>query len=165
DTSSGECLSTLKGHGGWVNSVAFSHDSARLASASDDKIVKIWDASSGECLQTLSVSKPLYRISFDISSSSLHTDIGTIKFSVPPSLARPFPSHSELQNPQYQGLALSADSVWITYNSENLVWLPSEYRPACSAVSGKTIAVGVGTGRVWIYNIQLDIPSGLGAFR
>ena len=36
-----------------VRSVAFSHDSARLASASDDKTVKIWDASSGECLQTL----------------------------------------------------------------------------------------------------------------
>src|SRR5271155_706782 len=33
--------------------VAFSHDSARLASASSDKTVKIWDASSGECLQTL----------------------------------------------------------------------------------------------------------------
>jgi WD40 repeat protein len=36
-----------------VSSVAFSHDSARLASASDDRTVKIWDASSGACLQTL----------------------------------------------------------------------------------------------------------------
>src|SRR6266480_52695 len=47
------CLQTLEGHRGWVWSVAFSHDSARLASASGDNTVKIWDASSGECLQTL----------------------------------------------------------------------------------------------------------------
>ena len=47
------CLQTLEGHGDSVRSVAFSHDSTRLASASDDKTVKIWDASNGECLQTL----------------------------------------------------------------------------------------------------------------
>ena len=47
------CLQTLEGHSDSVSSVAFSHDSARLASASEDHTVKIWDASSGECLQTL----------------------------------------------------------------------------------------------------------------
>src|SRR5271156_3290131 len=47
------CLQTLEGHSGSVSSVAFSHDSARLASASVDKTARIWDASSGECLQTL----------------------------------------------------------------------------------------------------------------
>src|SRR2546421_9122891 len=49
----GALLQTLEGHRGTVKSVAFSHDSARLASASDDTTVKIWDAGSGECLQTL----------------------------------------------------------------------------------------------------------------
>ncbi|PVH94223.1 hypothetical protein DM02DRAFT_504605, partial [Periconia macrospinosa] len=108
----------------------------------------IWDASSGECLQTLSIGRALDRISFDITGSYLHTDIGPIEISVPLTLSSPFPSNRGPQNPQYHSLALSADGVWITYNSENLVWLPSEYRPACSAVSGKTIGVGVGSGRV-----------------
>jgi WD40 repeat protein len=47
------CLQTLEGHSNWVSSVVFSHDSTRLASASDNRTVKIWDASSGACLQTL----------------------------------------------------------------------------------------------------------------
>src|SRR5438477_8071282 len=46
------CLQTLEGHSDSVKSVAFSHDSTRrLASASADSTVKIWDASSGEWLQ------------------------------------------------------------------------------------------------------------------
>ncbi|XP_014553192.1 hypothetical protein COCVIDRAFT_29563, partial [Bipolaris victoriae FI3] len=47
------CLQTLEGHSDRVNSVAFSHDSTRLASASLDSAVKIWDASSGTCVHTL----------------------------------------------------------------------------------------------------------------
>jgi WD40 repeat protein len=44
---------TLKGHSGYVWSVAFSHDSTRITSGSEDKTVKIWNASSGEHLHTL----------------------------------------------------------------------------------------------------------------
>jgi WD40 repeat protein len=55
DISNGwrDCLQTLESHTGYIRSVAFSHDSARLASASFDRTVKIWDAHSGACLQTL----------------------------------------------------------------------------------------------------------------
>ncbi|KAF2200662.1 HET-domain-containing protein [Delitschia confertaspora ATCC 74209] len=89
------CLQTLKGHSSYVSSVAFSYDSTRLASASHDNTVKIWDPSNGDCLQTL-------------------------------------------------------NDVWIRHRSENLLWLPSEYRPSCSAVSGNTIGIGVGSGRPWL---------------
>ncbi|KAK4033059.1 vegetative incompatibility protein HET-E-1 [Parachaetomium inaequale] len=47
------CIQTLEGHTNSVLSVAFSHDSKTLASASDDKTIKLWDAATGDCTATL----------------------------------------------------------------------------------------------------------------
>ncbi|KAH7066697.1 hypothetical protein BKA63DRAFT_126038 [Paraphoma chrysanthemicola] len=143
------CLQTLEGHRSYVNSVAFSHDSTRLASASDDRTVKIWDASNGACLQTLGTGKSLSSISFDSTGSCLYTDLGPIVIG-----ASPTSSATEQQRSQYQGGAVSPDGAWITYDSEKLLWLSSEYRPSCSAVSRKTIGIGVGSGRVWICTFE-----------
>jgi WD40 repeat protein len=129
--------------------VAFSRDSTRLASTSYDRTVKIWDVSSGTCLQTLEVGKTFFDISFDATGLYLRTEIGTIDINLSSTsyatliVAKP-------NGPQYQGMGLSRDGAWITYDSENLVWLPSEYRPSCSAISRNAIGVGVGSGKVWI---------------
>jgi WD40 repeat protein len=153
DASSGACLHMLEGHGGSVYSVAFSHDSAQLASASDDKTVKIWDASSGACLQTLNIGKALLRLSFDSTGSYLYTEIGTI---VVRNSQVGVSDVVEPKRPLYLGIGVSSDSIWIKHTGKSMLWVPSEYRPPCSAVCGNTVGIGVGSGRVWICSIDLD---------
>jgi WD40 repeat protein len=66
------CLQTLEGHSNWVSSVAFSHDSTWLASASYDSTVKIWDARSAACLQTLEGhSREVSSVTFSHNSTRL----------------------------------------------------------------------------------------------
>ncbi|KAL5375855.1 hypothetical protein DPSP01_010851, partial [Paraphaeosphaeria sporulosa] len=128
------CLQTLEGHSNWVSSVAFSHDSARLASASDDNTVKIWDASSGACLQTLE----------GYSSTVRSADLICILASLYPDK-----TVTEPQQPVSQGVTISTNYTWISDNAQNMLWLPTEYRPACSAVSGRYVGIGTGSGKVW----------------
>ena len=155
DASSGACVQTLEGHGDSVWSVAFSHDSSRLASASSDKTVKIWDASSGACLQSLEVGKVLYDISFDVTSSYLHSDIGTIDIGTSSPLCM-LPAVIEPQSLVFHGVALSIDSAWIMYNSMKLIRLPSEEQLSCSIVSANTLGIGFRSGRVYMCRFDVD---------
>jgi WD40 repeat protein len=137
DAYSGACLQTLKDYSYWVILVAFSHDSARLASALNDNTIKIWDAYSGACLQTLEGYNGLVS-SADLVSIlvSLHPDKTAI----------------EPQQPVSQGAAISLNCTWVSNDAQDMVWIPSEYRPdipACSAVSGRCVGIGTGSGKVW----------------
>ena len=52
----------LSGHAKEVRSVGFSADGSKVVSGSDDNTVKIWNADSGEVIQTLSgeIDKDIY---------------------------------------------------------------------------------------------------------
>ncbi|KAJ4305589.1 hypothetical protein N0V90_001120 [Kalmusia sp. IMI 367209] len=151
DVYNGACLHTLQGHSDTIYSVTFSHDSSKLASASDDETVKLWSVRSGACLQTLNVGKALKKISFDSTDFCLCTEIGTIIIHNTERSSGAAALEPEV--PRYLGTNLSADNMWIKHASKNLLWLPSEYRPSCSSVCGSTVAMGVGSGRVWMCSV------------
>lgn len=50
DSRSGALAHTLEGHLAGVSTIAWSPDSKVLASGSDDKIIRLWDVSTGRCL-------------------------------------------------------------------------------------------------------------------
>src|SRR5947199_3802572 len=65
-------LRTLEGHQGVVYSVAFDPQGETLASGSDDKTVKLWEARSGKLLRTLEGHQGVVMsVSFDPQSGML----------------------------------------------------------------------------------------------
>ncbi|EWC48071.1 hypothetical protein DRE_02650 [Drechslerella stenobrocha 248] len=84
DTVSGKCLRTLVNHNDFLSSVAFSHDSTRVTSASLDGTIKTWGVNSGECLHISELKNPrcsnfeIVTLSHDLTrlvSISSRTDI------------------------------------------------------------------------------------------
>ena len=148
------CWLTLEGHSEWVRSVVMSGDSRCVVTASVDSTARTWEASSGRCLQRLEISGVLDDISFDANSEVLRTDIGPLHFDVLTG-SKPAAVTAAADTTHDQTLGLSGDGRWITVASKNLVWLPSEYRPSCSVVSGKVMGVGVGSGRMWTCSVNI----------
>ncbi|KAH7117479.1 WD40-repeat-containing domain protein [Dactylonectria macrodidyma] len=149
DAATGQCQATLEGHSDSVYLVAFSSDSKRLASASGDKTVKVWDAARGHCQATLD------------TGARLLTDAGTFDLSVLlPSLHAILSTRSPLYHPcQRQGYGISDDGIWITYQGQNLLWLPSECRPETLAIAASTVALGCRSGRVFLIQFSGEAPS------
>ena len=147
------CLQTLEGHGGSVTSVVFSNDGQRLASGSDDKTVKIWDATSGSCLQTLEMGHTIHHCSFDpLDNSRLLTDIGVVDLDASKSTFGP--SFPATDMPSFDGYGLGKDGLWIMKDKERVLWLPPECRLSYSAVAGSSIALGCRSGRVLIIGFK-----------
>lgn len=55
----GQLLATLDGHSSSITSLAFSADGRTLASASNDKTVRLWDLNSRESIRTLELGHPV----------------------------------------------------------------------------------------------------------
>jgi WD40 repeat protein len=63
-TVESHCLQSFQGHTNWVFTVVYSPDESRLASASADGTVRIWDVATGECLQILPHEHWVIRVLF-----------------------------------------------------------------------------------------------------
>ncbi|BDD55163.1 hypothetical protein MPDQ_005278 [Monascus purpureus] len=118
------CLQTLEGRSFLVTSVVFSKDGQQLASSSWDKTIKIWDAATGACLQTLKVGRISYHLSFDsMTNTRLSTDIGLLNLDRFPTIDNRL-TETASRCVNHSGYGISTDGMWIVKDGQNMLWLP-----------------------------------------
>ncbi|THV46068.1 hypothetical protein BGAL_0419g00010 [Botrytis galanthina] len=154
DIVTGTLQQTFERYSKWVNSIAFSTNSKLLASASDDHTIKIWDTATGTLQHTLEDHIGARNLSFDITNSILITDIGCFRLNVNSNI--PLPSSSRAINSRSHLQGLSINESWVTWNDQNLLWLPPDFRPEIFTIShtGSKLAIGCPSGRVFIIGID-----------
>jgi len=150
DVGTGFLQQTLEGHSDGVMSVAFSHDSKLLASASYDETVRIWDVSTSFCHQIVTVNTVITSLSFDSIDSNLLTNVGSCK--VYRTELSTTSEYSQEGGSDGDRQRLSISGPWVTWNKQNLLWLPPDYRATMFDISllGSIVAGGCESGKVFI---------------
>lgn len=124
----GDLLHAPKCDGDYFKSLAFSPDPALLVTG-EEEVVRIWRVDMGDCLH---------------GNQRLLSDFGAISLRIG-SPNGPFP---KVMPEYWSGHCRCSESSWATWNGENPLWLPVDFRPQCSAISGSTVLLGCTSGRV-----------------
>lgn len=138
-----------------VTSLAFSpKDCHILASASRDRIIRIWNVVTRSLISTLNFGTEISLSTFN--SAFLCTNSSFPQRDLTWSL-EPNSSHTGLVLPQItqDGYGVRMGGSWITWHDENVLWLPPDLRPHISTramasdVLPHMISIGCASGRVW----------------
>ena len=111
-----------------------------VASASDDRTVRLWDAATGAALQTLEINQSLESLSFSGNGRYLKTDRGSLSLSSDISSAC-------LDQERSICMVLVNDD-WVTRDGQNVIWLPPDYRATCTALYNDVLVLGHRSGQV-----------------
>lgn len=141
----GACLKTLDGHKDPVRSAALSHDAKLVVSGSEDCTIKIWDAATGTELTTLQVGTAINNLSFHRTRPYLRTNIGLIGPLDRRRLLEQSDGTTSFSG-RTVGYGVSSSRAWITWDGEDVLWLPPQYRSERSVVAAEEVASGVATG-------------------
>lgn len=134
----------LDGHLDDVRAVVFSPDGQLIASASEDRTVRVWETATGQCRYVLEDQpSPIFHITFLPDGQTLRTNKGDISLpvdvvAVPPVL--------RIEESPYTIVG----GEWILRRTRRFLWLPPEYRGCTTAVDRHVVCLGCRSGRVTI---------------
>jgi hypothetical protein len=113
----------------------------------------------GECVQETDVGIYFSCLSCEASGLRLLTSVGAITIHKLPLVAPATANKAsiaqvitELRKDHYFGYSFSLDRYWITWHRYNLLWLPAEFRPGKSVISGCTAVIGWNLGRSFSFD-------------
>lgn len=163
-----ECIRDIPKKYSDVTTLAFSPDSKTLVSVSgsDRDRLDVWDVATGECLCKIhfDFGARVDYLEFDLSGTSLCTNFGKFTFR-DPSSSTPVPPTRATQLVR-EGIGISNDRMWITWNDDNILWLPPKYRPRpllsiISDVKGPIIVFGAENKRMLMVRVNESVLSHL----
>ena len=153
DVTTGSLHQTLKVHSWGVKTMKFSPDGKLLVSTSRDRSVKVWDTSTGALQQTLKFDDVASVVRFSKESALIKTRQGITRINLLSpgnNLPRPAPLHK-----------IRIREPWVCHGEKDMLWLPPDYRPNCTAVYENIVALGNSTGHVCILEFAFSVPRSL----
>ncbi|KAJ5152812.1 beta transducin-like protein HET-D2Y [Penicillium canariense] len=156
DATAGRRLHTLEGKA-FVDVITWFPDGSRLATASEESPVFIWNTSNGHCIAKFRFGSTV--LQFDkLNPNYLHTSVGTFDLaSLPSTVDAEISAWDWSPSPPQIGYGLNNEQSWITYKGINLLRLPSEFRPTSVEsfmISGSIVSIGCLSGRVLIFSLS-----------
>ncbi|KAF2171417.1 hypothetical protein M409DRAFT_18533 [Zasmidium cellare ATCC 36951] len=137
-----------------LKSLAFCQNGERLLSNTMNDRLQVWDLKRKTLMHSFDWnSNQASNLMFINNGPLISSSRGV--FTLPPD-SSPDSTSTEEMAVQLQGPGISDDDEWITWDGDDLLWLPPPYRPMASAVRSRTVVIGCGSGQVYVITFKDD---------